>query len=658
MVCGLALAFSPAAWGSGGRHGGAKKITCSGPGSLSGYFELADDGEVTAKRAKCKTAKRVVKRFASNCFKAYAAQKRCKFRAGKRWRCRSRMIGGPGQGIPSKEKCKRRKARVVFVVAYFPPIEPRYADSSGRAAPEPLSGPFDEQFKCIDLRPAGTVTPPPNPRTLGNFEIHVLRGPVSVGQDLQAALVANRVSAKLHAGLGSQPLSNPDRIPIFVTDRRFDAGNALGIHAPTCQYPNEDAIVVRTNLGGDDPSLEATGGHELFHAYSSGVVNGFHDPWWEEASAAWSEGKLGFAEAVRWNPYLQWPKVALDYRPADPNAPDNRHQYAMWRFVQFLELRGLIGDPAWPLQREVIRGYRTGTTFALSEAITKANSSTSLGAQLAAFWGDRLKERPLRGPTLKPVAANSNQIEIEPGKTEVPAVAGSLQTNLFDFTLANGVARVEFEFDPPADGYFWGLVEENDSRRFRKDDSVAFCVGGGDQGELKWPDHFPVTFTNGSLSTGDIQGKITIHAQADEEQCRAPTPDNRACQLLADGGVSGLLGPGSFPFFRQDRDGESALWICFYTGSTGEVNLNLIRALRLSAREVRRNVRRQIEELGLQRLDGVGDIAGIGTFDDGETTYSLLVMAVGKENALMTVGPGAQRQNAITLGKRIARQID
>jgi hypothetical protein len=71
---------------------------------------------------------------------------------------------------------------------------------------------------------------------------------------------------------------------------------------------------------------------------------------------------------------------------------------------------------------------------------------------------------------------------------------------------------------------------------------------------------------------------------------------------------------------------------------------------------VRRGVRRQIEELRLQRVDGVSDIAGFGVFNDGEKDYGLLVMAVGKENALMTVGPGAQ--NAITLGKRIAKQID
>jgi hypothetical protein len=659
-VLGLALAASPAAWGSGNRHGGAKKVTCNDPGSLSNYFELADGSEVTAKRVKCKTAKRVVKRFASNCFKAYAAQKRCKVRAPKRWRCRSRIVGRPGEGIPARQKCKRRKSRVVFIVAYFPPIEPRHGDPSEPAAPEPLSGPYDEQFRCIDLKPAGTVIPPPNPRTLGNFEIHVLQGPVSVGEDLQAALVANRVSAKLHAGLGSQPLSSPDRVPIFVTDRRFDAGNSYGIHAATCQYPNEDAIVVRTNLGANDPSLATTGAHELFHAYSSGVTTRLYDTWWEEASAAWSEGKLGFAEPVRWNPWLQFPRVALDYVPSDPNAPDNRHRYAMWRFVQWLDLHGLIGDPAWPLQRDVIRGYATtGATFALSEAITKANSSTSLGAQLAAFWGDRLKETPLRGPTLKPVAANANQIELEPGKTEVTATAGSLQTSLFDFTLANGVARVEFEFDPPADGYFWGLVEKNDSRRFRKDDSVAFCVGGpGPDGELKWPGNVPVTFTNGSLSTGDIQGKITVHAQADEEQCQQPAPDNRACRLLADSDVGGLLGPGSFPFFTQDRDEERAVWNCFYTGDQGEVNLLLQRAFRLSAREVRQGVRRQIESFPLQRVDGVGDIAGFGVFNDGEKDYGILVMAVGKENALMTIGPGGQRQNAITLAKRIARQID
>jgi hypothetical protein len=660
VALGLALAFSPAALASGGRHGGAKKVTCKSPGSLPGYFEVADGSEVTAKRADCKTAKRVVKRFAGNCFKAYSAQARCKVKAPKRWRCRSRIVGRPGQGIPARQKCERRKSRVVFVLAYFPPTEPDIGAPSKRAAPTPLSGPFDENFKCIDLKPTGTVIPPPNPRSLGNFEIHVLRGPVSVGEDLQAALVAQRVSQKLTAGLGAQPLSNPDRVPIFVTDRRFDPGNSYGVHAPTCQYPSEDAIVVRTNLGSNDPSLATTGAHELFHAHSSGVAGGFFRPWWEEASAAWSEGRLGFSEAARWNPWLQFPNIALDYQSADPNSPDDGHQYAMWRFVQFLDVHGLIGDSTWPLQREVIRGYPTvGATFGLSEAITKANSSTSLGAQLAAFWGDRLKEQPLRGPTLKPVPANSQSIEIEPGGTVVPPPVDRLQTKLFDFKLSNQVARVEFEFDTPADGYFWGLVEKNDSRRFRKDDSVAFCVGGpGPDGELEWPGHFPVTFTNGSLSTGNIQGKITVHAQGDAAQCAGPTPDNRACQLLADGGVSGLLGPGSFPFFTQDRDEERAFWNCFYTGDQAEVNLLLQRALRLSSREVRRGVRRQIEALELQRVDGVGDIAGFGVKNDGEKNYGILAMAVGKENALMIIGPGGQRSNAITLGKRIAKQID
>jgi hypothetical protein len=314
------------------------------------------------------------------------------------------------------------------------------------------------------------------------------------------------------------------------------------------------------------------------------------------------------------------------------------------------------GGGRWQLQRQVIPRYPDATD-ALANALDERG--TALGAQVAAFWGDRLKEAPLHGPQLRPSGANSDQIEVEPGATQVPAIAKRLHTKLLNFKLTNQVARVEFEFFPPADGYFWGLVKSDESRRFLSGDSVAFCVGGpGPDGELKWPGNFPVTFTNGKLSAGQIEGEIVIHAQADEEQCQQPAPDNRACRLLADSDVGGLLGPGSFPFAREDRDEESVIWICFYTGSTGEVNLNLLRARRRTAKQVREGVRRQIEQLNLQRIDGVGDVAGIGTFDDGETTYSLLVMAVGKENALMTVGPGAQRQNTITLAKRIARQID
>jgi hypothetical protein len=202
-------------------------------------------------------------------------------------------------------------------------------------------------------------------------------------------------------------------------------------------------------------------------------------------------------------------------------------------------------------------------------------------------------------------------------------------------------------------------------RRFVADDSVTFCVGGGSAGELDWPplsnpagEYFPVTFTNGKLGGGGITGEITIHAQTDADQCQPPTPDNRACKLLSKARVGSLLGPGSFPFHSQSRDDDHAVWICFYNGSGGEVNFNLARSFNRSPREVRRGVRRQIEELGLERLDA-GDLAGIGTFTDDEgKTFSLVVMAVGRENALFIIGPGAQRQNARTLARRVAGEID
>jgi hypothetical protein len=470
------------------------------------------------------------------------------------------------------------------------------------------------------------------------------------------------VSPILHGGLSSDPLSSPDPVPIFVTKGKFDPANDLGVHAPTCPYPKEDAIVVRANVGANDPPLAASAAHELFHAYSSGVSRGFYRPWWEEASAAWAESKTGYPEEVRWNPWLQKPNYqALDYVPAGAADPDWSWAYAMWRFVQFLDARGLIGGmPAWPLERQVIQGYDTpGATFELFKAIVKQNSGTSLGAELAAFWGDRLKAKPLHGPQLVPTAANlagGKPIEITPDVSKIPATAERLHTKLFDFKLTSQVERVTFEFDPPDDGHFWGLVESNASQRFRKGDEVTFCVDGGDPDTLKWPGHFPVTFTNGSLSTGQIKGEITVRASKDAGQCQVPT-ENRACQLLRDANVKRLLGAGSFPFETQDQDSESKTWVCFYTGNAGEVDLNLIRALKLSAKEVRKNAKKQIEQLGLDPLENVGDIAGIGKDTAQGKTYNIVVFAVGKEVALFTLSP-ADRSKATTLAKRLAGQID
>jgi hypothetical protein len=438
----------------------------------------------------------------------------------------------------------------------------------------------------------------------------------------------------------------------------FNAEADYGDTGPVCQNRSITAVVLRGDLPAD--VLASVAAHELFHAYSYGLLYENHNTWWEEASATWSPSRSGFPEDELFDRDLQFPNRSLD--TLDPDT----YRYAMSRFVQFLDDRGVIGAPAWPLQREVITGYQVpGTTKALAQALAqRVRTPNPLGELLAAFWGDRLRIQPAHGPQLRPSKANSKRLVVEPGTSTVTVGATDpLHTRLLNFVLDNSVKRVEFEFDP-GEGYFWGGVGADDVRRFRTDDSATFCVGGGNNGEFDWPpfsnpagEYFPVTFTNGHLTGGGITGKITIHAQKDAEQCAPPTPDNRACQLLRKARVNELLGSGKFPFDTQDRDSESVTWICFYTSNSGEVNLNLIRALKLSAKQVRENAKRQIEKLGLERVKGVGDIAGIGRDTADGKTYNIVVFAVAREVALFTLSR-ADDEKAITLAKRLAGQLD
>ncbi len=651
----LALAAAsialPAGASAGGHHH-TKRVTCHGPSSLDGFFQLSGTAKVKGKRTDCGTARNVVKRFPDSCSGAYAGQGRCKIPASGRWKCRSRIVGGLEDGAPSKEKCKHRRSKLKFTVAYFPPTEPTdFNPPAGGLAP------YDQQKRCVDTSKPGQVLTPPNPSAAGNFEVHLFGGvSPTLGQAVQSSLVNHKVSPVLHAGLDSQPRNDPKRIPIFLTPGDFDSDQNRGIAAQTCSNRNVNAIVVAA----DHPSAEVASiaAHELFHAYAYwGIANGIVKvPWWEEASATWSEGRTGYPEVEMWDNSLQYPNFALD---ADT---PKTYKYAMSRFVQFLDFFGYIGKTEWPLQRAVIGKYAGGATDALAARL--ASFGTTLGEQAARFWGDRLRETPLYGKQLRP-GSNASQITVKPGTKVITTEADRLHTRFLDFTLDPNVERVELEFEPPEMGYFWGATAPERAERFDDGDSVTFCVSGpGEAGDLKWPPmttqgrkHFPVTFTNGRLEKGIIKGKITVHATTDAGHCQPPTPDNRACHLLRDANVETLLGSGSFPFERQDQDSESKTWICFYTGNSGEVDLNLIRALKLSANQVRKNAKKQIEQLGLQRLDGVGDIAGIGKDTAQGKTYNIVVFAVGREVALFTLSP-ADGSKAKTLAKRLAGQID
>ena len=634
VVCGAAT--SPAA--SAAEGAGAKQAKCKGPASLGGYFQLAQNRKLSLKRVGCDAAGKAVKRFPKFCAEAYAAQGACKIRSGGKWRCTSTIVGPLEKGAPSKEACARRKARITFTVTYFPPREPA-------TVPPPVArkGPWNDAGNCIDTSKPGTLIPPPA-QPAGNYEIHAMKGVGTArATSLQSSLVGHSVSPLLHAGLGSEPRNNPARIPIFLTKGDFDADGSDGVKQHTCANTSVDALIVRTNLPASE--VASTGAHELYHAYSAGVRYSGLDPWYEEASAAWFEGKSGYPEPSLWDINLQYP-----YRPADMT--QGTYHYAMSRFVQFLDSRGLIGPAggSWPLQREVINGYSSpGATQALVAALVARG--TSFGEQLAAFWGDRILETPLHGPQLQPTNANANMIEIEPGTTDLPAPTKPLHTKFFNFTLADNVKRVEFVFEP-GDGYFWGAVEANRSQRFLAGESVTFCVGGGDEDDLEWPIRFPVTYTNGDL-TNAITGRITVHAQADAEQCTSPSL-NRACRVLTNGNVSSIIGPGFFPFASGSADGSTQFWICFYhSDGGGEASLNLAR-FKESARQVRARVKEQIRQLGLRSVS-VGDVGGFGSLESEEGPVDLVVMAIGKEIAFLMVGPPSEART-LRLARAIAGQ--
>jgi hypothetical protein len=658
----LAVATAPpaaAAQTGSAATSGAAKPACRASATLPNYFSVTKRRKVSG-AVPCRVAKKVVKGFAKRCAGAYAAQGRCRVRAAGKWRCKSRLAGPADKGAPSRVKCRKRRAKLRFVIASFPPVDSQVIGFGpvktplSRAAPEqraPLTPAWNASAGCIETGAAERAVPVPDLGTAG-FEIRLVGAlPISLGESLQQALLSNDVWQTLVTGLAARPRNQPARLPIILTGGKMPFG-AFGVMETTCSNLAQDANLNTVNANAI--TRYRTGAHELYHAFSKGLSasagTSSDDTWWEEASATWAEGKTGFGEEKLYDVMLQYPDTALDAFPE----PDT-FAYAMSRFVQFLDDRGLVTSGAfWDLQPPVIRGY-SSVTQTLDQQLRARG--TSLGYEAAAFWGDRLRANPAHGPGLAAAGPNSNIIEIKPGTTEIPATADRLHTKLYSFTLADNVARAEFVFEAPADGRFWGAVEQNRSEELTNK-TVSFCVKRGDENDLEWPIRFPVTFTNGSLNPGEIEGKITIHAQRGDSQCGTPAPGNRACELLAGAGVSGLLGPGQFPFFSTSDDGQITYWLCFYVGSEGEVNFNLARFRGVPSSQVREAVRTQIAELRLRKVN-VGDLAGIGTItDDQGVPADLMTIASGREIIFLILAPAGDQSRAITLGKRIVGQVD
>ena len=474
---------------------------------------------------------------------------------------------------------------------------------------------------CIDSNgPAKVVTPPPAAPS-DSFDIRVVAPvPLVFGQAVQNQLVAHDVANRLHAGLGSQPRNYPRRLPVFLV-----AGAEEGETNHTCdKTPKTDANVVGIGTG----LVEAaeTVAHELHHAYTRGIKISPTYPWFEDQVGEWSVWKAGLLKTpTPFEALLQYPNTA-----ADTNNPDD-FRYGMWRFVQFLDDRGLMvaGDGSWPIARAVAAGAPAHSVTL--DRLLRARGS-SFGQELADFWGEHLKESPSRPPHVKPTSWNSKEIRIAPGRHDVTIPARALHTPLTDFKLDQSVKRVEFEFEPPTDGHFWGLYEPNGSKRFKFGDTISFCVGGGDQDDLGWPRHFPVTFTNGLLS-GELTGKIQVFAQTQTDQCTTPS-NNQACRVLVQTGVPRLIGTptlstGGHIGVRKGRRYSS----CSYAGGTGVANIDIERWG--SSKQLRNFVKAQ-ERSGGRHVD-IGDRGTLGEIEGSAVVY----VAVGRQKLVVLVSSTA-----------------
>ena len=517
----------------------------------------------------------------------------------------------------------------------------------GPSAPAAAEYPFGPGH-CIQAQGTGAAD--------GQIVIQAGTGVTSeTASQLSLEMTTHNVQGTIAAGLGSTWRGYPKQLPILLTAKEFDTDGNNGITGESCLDPATDAIVIRANRASNE--ITRTAAHEVFHAFSRGITYA-EPPWFEEAAATWAESKVGLGEDARYDdPSLQRPTTPLDTSPYGPHA---RFPYAMSRFLQFLQDRGFIAAGTdWPLVRQVIAGYNPTATGALQNAL-KAQG-VSVGEMAAAFWGDRLKKKPAHGPQLVPKGReNANKETIKPGSETLAMRVGPLSTDLVDFVIDPRVKRVEFEFHPPSESYFWGLVEPDLSREFKAEESVAFCVGGSDVDDLEWPGHFPVTFTNGNLIGDDVNGEVKVFAQTHaSEQCTHPSL-NRMCRVMREG-AEGILGPvswlGYMPFGSAvGHDGCSRFG---KTGDGGDWG-----GLGIERRRSANGVRKQIRELIRTSPEPcvrvtVGDLACMFSIvihtEEADDTLWAVAIAHGRDlvSATHTLVPDASSERDTIL--RLAR---
>jgi hypothetical protein len=613
----------------------AAQASCRGVAALGNHLELAAGRRISIARVRCADARTVVKRFAERCVGAYTSQGSCRFRTRKRWSCASRLVGTAERGAPSAVRCTAGRSRIGFTV--------RLSETAVEIPPGGLALPglpFSADFRCIDSAAAGETAPPPAPPNDG-FIIHVTGAtPVLVAEAIQAELVRRNVGKLLLDGLGVKPRNFPGLVPVFLRK-----GVSQGVTAFLCGGSASDGIVVEIESTVEEAAKVVT--HELFHAHSRGVALPLTYPWFDDAAAEWSTWKAGLmTPPTSWEVNLQYPDTAAD--TLDPLG----YRYGMWRFVQFLDDKGLVvaGGGSWPLIRGTVRGPQLSA--ALDQQLAARQSS--FGQELAAFWGEHLKAKPQRPPRLVPTQANSESVRVTPGRHTKVVTADALHTKLVEFHLAPEVRRVEFEFHPANNSYFWGLVAPNESRRFQLDQAVSFCAGEASGDDLEWPGSFPVTFTNGFLTGTGLQGRVEIFAQTQADQCKPPA--NRACNVLADSGARPLLGPdlpdiGGFNGSRGVSGGRRYT-SCAYKGAGGLATLRI--DTWGSSRQLRDWVNRKSRAPGWGSAR-LGDAGIIFVHPGGNAVF--VQLALGRQRLTISVHGFGARSAALRLANEAIPQV-
>jgi hypothetical protein len=630
----LALALVPVESADGSAGPATAQASCRGPAALDNFLALSKGRGTTTKRVRCGVARTVVKRFGARCQRAYSWQGSCRIRAAKRWRCTSRLVGTATQGAPSSIKCVARRLSVRFTVKLdMSRLEP--PPGLFTAAPGP---PWIADRNCIDGTAPGQAAPPlgaPNEafeiRTTGNI-------PLVVAEGVQAGLAEHGAGARLANGLQSRPIQYPVRLPVFLRKDPIE-----GITGTLCDFSGHGSVV---NIGATIEEATRTAAHELFHAYAGEIrAQRTEYAWIEDLGAEWFVWRAGFHFIPYWEALLQDPNQAVDTLiPAG-------YRYALWRLIQFLDDKGVVhAGNAWPVLQAPIKA--ANQTAAFDQFLRSKQSS--LGEEVAAFWGEHLKAAPRRPPRLVPVAANSDQILVNPGNRELDVDANGLHTKLTEFTLADTVQRVEFEFKPPTNGYFWGLVASDESSRFNLDQSVSFCVGGSGNEEIQWPGSFPVTFTNGNLTRASISGRILIYAQTKADQCKGAP--NRACTVLTAAGARGSLGPdlpriGGFSGHNGVKGGRRYS-SCAYKGIQGIATIDITQWS--SSKALRAWIRKKAKVAGWRILNVGGELAILFSPRPG---HAFIQVAVGRQRLSITVHGGGAESRAFGLASEAIPEV-